>query len=129
VVGATPAPRTGTASQKSERGNLWDRALAGLPEEDKNTLKTNETTSNLDIEELLSAVRMKREICLRNQWEFAFRGRVINLRYQADKIISWMVKFKEIGDIAVQYDPSHAVLPWAGIRFLLQVGWDTLFCI
>jgi hypothetical protein len=51
------------------------------------------------------------------------------LRNQADKIISWLVKFKEVGDITVQYDPSHAALPWAGIRFLLQVSWDTLFRI
>jgi hypothetical protein len=29
--------------------------------------------------------------------------------------------FKQIGDVAVQYDPAHAALPWAGIRFLLQV--------
>ena len=30
-------------------------------------------------------------------------------------------KFKELGDIAVQYDTGHASLPWAGIRFILQV--------
>ena len=32
-----------------------------------------------------------------------------------------MNKFKEVGDIAVQYDPGHAALPWAAIRFFLQV--------
>jgi hypothetical protein len=116
-------------SDKGEVGNLWDRALAGLSEKDKNMLKTNEAMSRMDIEVLLDAVRVKRETCLRNRWEFEFRGRVINLRYQADKIISWLVKFMEVGDIAVQYDPSHAALPWAGIRFLLLVGWNTLFRI
>ncbi|CAG9956002.1 unnamed protein product [Clonostachys rosea f. rosea IK726] len=28
-------------------------------------------------------------------------------------------KFKEVGDIAVNFDPVHAALPWAAFRFLL----------
>ena len=119
---ATPVPPAGTLSDKSEVGSLWARALDGLSAKDRNTLETNETGSNLDIEELLDEIRAKREECLKNQWEFEFRGRSVNLRYQADKIISWLAKFKEVGDIAIQQDPSHAALPWAGIRFLLQVG-------
>jgi hypothetical protein len=35
--------------------------------------------------------------------------------------IQWVEKFKQIGDIAVHSDQAHATLPWAGIRFLLQV--------
>jgi hypothetical protein len=38
------------------------------------------------------------------------------------KIIKWIDLFKQIGDVAVQYDPAHAALPWAGVRFILQVG-------
>jgi hypothetical protein len=38
-----------------------------------------------------------------------------------DKIITWIDKFIRIGDCAVQYDPIHAALPWAGVRALLQV--------
>jgi hypothetical protein len=30
-------------------------------------------------------------------------------------------KFKEVGDMIVQYDPGHAALPGAGVRLLLQV--------
>lgn len=30
-------------------------------------------------------------------------------------------KLKEIRDVAVQYDPSHASLPRVGVRLLLQV--------
>ena len=40
---------------------------------------------------------------------------------QLEKIIAWVNKFKEIGDLAVQYDPVHAALPRAGVRFFLQV--------
>ena len=123
----TLAPQAGTMSEKNKAGGLWARALERLCIKDKNTLETNETRSTLDIEELLLAVQAKREMCLENQWRFAFHGRAVNLRYQADKIISWLAKFKEVGDIAIQQDPSHAALPWAGIRFLLQVGMASFF--
>ena len=126
---ATPVPTAGTLSDKSEVGSLWARALDGLSAKDRNTLESNEARSNLDIEELLEEVRAKREECLKNQWEFEFRGRSVSLRYQADKIVSWLAKFKEVGDIAIQQDPSHAALPWAGIRFLLQVGMTSFFGI
>jgi hypothetical protein len=45
----------------------------------------------------------------------------VRLQDTADKIIVWLDKFKVVGDIAVNVDPMHAGLPWAGIRFLLQV--------
>ena len=124
---AAPVPHAGAVPGKSGVGSLWTRALDSLSEKDKNTLETNETGSNLDIEELIVEVREKREMCLKNQWEFELYGRSVNLRYQADKIISWLAKFKEVGDIAIQHDPSHAALPWAGIRFLLQVGMAPYF--
>lgn len=43
------------------------------------------------------------------------------LRDIFDKLIKWIDIFKQVGDAAVQYDPVHAALPWAGIRFVLQV--------
>jgi len=44
------------------------------------------------------------------------------LRDLFGKMAKWVNKFKEVGDVAVQYDPVHAALPWTGVRFLLQVG-------
>ena len=125
----SPAAQARTVCDEGDEGNLWAQALGSLSEKDKNTLEPNGTASKLDIEELVEAVREKREICLKNQWEFEFRGRVVHLRYQADKIISWLAKFKEVGDIAIQKDPGHAALPWAGIRFLLLVGPPALFLV
>ena len=129
----SPVVKVEAALGEIEAGSLWAQALNSLSEKDKGTLsglagkdkgapEDSETTSILDIEKLLVAVRAKREMCLENLWEFEFRGRAVTLRDQADKIISWLAKFKEVGDIAIQQDPSHAALPWAGIRFLLQVG-------
>ena len=43
------------------------------------------------------------------------------LRDVFTKIAVWIDKFMVVGDMAVQYDPAHAALPWALIRFLLKV--------
>ena len=37
------------------------------------------------------------------------------------KIATWIQIFIEVGDVAVTYDPAHAALPWAGVRFLQEV--------
>jgi len=36
--------------------------------------------------------------------------------------VEWVKKFRDVGDVVVQYDPTHAALPWAGVRLLLQVS-------
>ena len=59
-------------------------------------------------------------------WQFSFRGETIVMRDVARKILQWIDKFKEIGDIIIQFDPGHAVLPWAGLRFLLKVRMGNL---
>jgi hypothetical protein len=40
-----------------------------------------------------------------------------------EKFLNWMDRFKEIGDIVVQFDPVHAALPWAAVRLLLKVDY------
>jgi len=55
-------------------------------------------------------------------WKFQFKGEEIVMGDIGMKILHWIDRFKQIGDIIVQYDPVHAVLPWAGFRFLLKVG-------
>lgn len=79
------------------------------------------------VNEALQAVQAKQRTCLQKRWTRKTNsGRRIIIRDVLDKIAFWINKFKEIGDIAVQYDPTHASLPWAGVRFLLQVSINDL---
>jgi hypothetical protein len=73
------------------------------------------------IEELLGLARKVQDDCQAKSYKFRFMGKDIIMRDVAGKIIFWLNKFKEVGDIAVNFDPTHASLPWAGVRFLLQV--------
>ncbi|KAF8422203.1 hypothetical protein EV426DRAFT_535544 [Tirmania nivea] len=55
------------------------------------------------------------------EWKIKFLGDDIVLCHVGLKILHWVNRFKEIGDIIVQFDPGHAALPWAGFRFLLKI--------
>lgn len=113
---ACQAPLTGN------RSDLWGLALESLSKEDKCAVLGMKLDSKLDIlRYLYTAARTKQTECEARSWKFKLHDRQIILRDVAGKIIAWIDRFKQIGDIAVQYDPVHASLPWAGIRFLLEV--------
>ena len=75
------------------------------------------------LKDLLEAVNRKRLVCLEKRWKYKkSNGEVLILRDLLEKLGVWVNKFKEVGDVATQYDPVHAALPWACMRFLLQVS-------
>ena len=107
------------SSNKSDR--FWDEALNSLNDEDKAGLNLQHTKMNV-LDDLLHTVEQKKDICTKKQWRYKkSNGEVVIIRDLLDKVLSWVKKFKEIGDVIVQFDTLHAALPWAGVRFLLQV--------
>lgn len=48
-------------------------------------------------------------------------GQKVIVRDLLAKVVKWVNHFKAVADVAIQYDPVHAALPWAGFRFLLNV--------
>ena len=63
----------------------------------------------------------KKQLCIEKRWKYKHGGKEIIVRDQLDKVVNWVNLFKEAGDAAVQYDPVHASLAWAGVRIILQV--------
>lgn len=118
-------PTDKNRSQDAQIRDLWSLALEKLSKEEKYEMSQLTLDSRLDIlGHLHTAAIKKRTDCEDRRWKFKLNGREIILRNVAEKIIAWIDKFKQIGDIAVNFDPVHASLPWAGIRFLLEVGID-----
>ena len=77
------------------------------------------------MQDLLSAVRDKQNECTEKQWAIpGGPNNTIKIRDIFAKITKWIEKFIEVGDVAAQYDPGHAALPWAAVRFILKVGYD-----
>ena len=77
--------------------------------------------SHVSIDEVYAAVRNKLDECIQKRWRYTkANGEKVVLWDLLDKTIKWIDKFKAVGDVAIQYDPGHAALPWAVIRFMLQ---------
>lgn len=112
--------------RKPANEDLWAAALRKLSDTDRAVLANDTSDSKLEIlEDMRSIVEGKRDECLSRGIKIRIRDREVKLRDVTDKIIRWLDKFKEIGDVAVNFDPIHAALPWAGIRFLLQVRYSS----
>ena len=102
--------------------DLWSEAAEQLKEKDRETLHELQST-HVSPQDLLTSVAEQKEKCESKQWELKRRKgkEPIILRHVFGRIIEWLQKFIQVGDVAVQYDPGHATLPWAAFRFLLVV--------
>ena len=78
--------------------------------------------NKLDIlSDVLELTTQSRQECIKKRWQYTRKsGEKVIFVDLFGKIIKWIDLFKQVGDTAVQYDPVHAALPWAGVRFLLQ---------
>ncbi|PVG00856.1 hypothetical protein CPB86DRAFT_812717 [Serendipita vermifera] len=104
--------------------NFWKEAIESLVNEHKSDDWPPKEWKDLehDGRELLDVVMNAKNRCLKSQWTIQISGRTINLRDCFTKIVGWVQKFAQVGDAAVQFDTTHAALPWAGFRFLLQIA-------
>jgi hypothetical protein len=101
--------------------NLWEKAVGALNDKDKQDVDFNRADKLAIIADVLTAVDNKKQLCTEKCWKYRHGGKEIIIRDQLEKVAVWVKKFVEVGDAAAQYDPGHASLPWAGVRFLLQV--------
>lgn len=109
----------------SSSNNILDNALKRLSDTERSTLRKYVALTSNDIDfalrQSLAAVEEKQRYCNEKRWIFTFAGRKVTLKEEADKVIRWLNRVKAVGDVAVNADPIHAGLPWAGIRLLLEV--------
>ncbi|KAH0426094.1 ankyrin repeat protein [Colletotrichum camelliae] len=103
--------------------NLWSIARQRLTISEEDQLAKAAIDDNTLSQGLLEWVQEKQKQCNGRRWTFKRSNKqevVIGVIFE--KIARWLQKFKEIGDVATQYDPVHAALPWAGVRMLLQIA-------
>ena len=116
------------ASSSVTRPNLWDVALSKLPEQEQRELRSGmNSRGTFEIDSLTTTVSQLQQQINSERWKVKLGHRELDLRHVLDSIVSWVKKFIAIGDMAVQYDPAHAALPWAALRLVLQVHTSILF--
>ena len=106
--------------------DIWKNVLEKLSEQDRVTLDVLNLSRTSDItvavKQALDAAEQKQRDCNQKGWICTtFAGHTIIWGEQFDKIVQWLDRFKSVGDVAVNANPVYAGLPWAAIRFLLEV--------
>ena len=80
------------------------------------------------LQNILNLALHAKEAKAANRLKLKWGDKEIDVQETADRLVGWITKFKEVGDIAAQYDPVHATLPWAGVRFILLVRSTVRHC-
>ncbi|KAK4237901.1 hypothetical protein C8A03DRAFT_34145, partial [Achaetomium macrosporum] len=111
-------------SLRRNSDDLWSDAVAQLNEELRNFIDFDRLEKQEIVSELLKQTNIGIQHCKDKTWTFQREksGETIIVRDVLGKVVKWIDHFKQIGDIVVQYDPGHAALPWAGVRFLLEIA-------
>ncbi|KAI5811985.1 hypothetical protein BZA77DRAFT_153086 [Pyronema omphalodes] len=100
-----------TAASITISRSLWSKAFYHEDLDDQRT-KLADIGIQADAQKSVTEARFFVDNSLKNSKTKAWK---------IDKLLNWLDKFKEIGDIVVQYDPAHAALPWAAFRFILKI--------
>lgn len=106
-----PASDTLSAQQCQVAREFNGAALALLNDRQRSIIKTH---IGSDVEDDLQAT-----------WNAANdeRNKLNDKRWKAkaNAVLLWLHRFRSVGTIMAAADPIHAGLPWAGIRFILEV--------
>ena len=128
TTGQNPASPGASARTRDDLAKqILHNVLEELTTEDRAIVEEYVLPGSADVslvlQKAVNAVQAKRVLCESKRWTFTIAGREVVLKDEADKVLAWLKRFQSIGDVAVNADPLHAGLPWAAIRFLLEVCW------
>ncbi|KAH7086732.1 hypothetical protein FB567DRAFT_592603 [Paraphoma chrysanthemicola] len=112
-----------SAVPQQNANDLWAEAAAQISEEARRNINFSRDDKLQLLEELHAEAEISKQKSLERRWKFKrTSGEMVILRDVFAKIVRWIETFKQIGDVAIQYDPGHASLPWAAVRFVLQLA-------
>ncbi|KNB04574.1 hypothetical protein FOXG_06634 [Fusarium oxysporum f. sp. lycopersici 4287] len=133
---------TQSEGKPSSKSDLWDKALAHLSESEydrdivvivkafaENSIGDNATadgrsSSTEDLakdisERMAQAIQDRQHSSEQREWKVTIGDKEYSVRGLVDKTVNILNKFVGVGDVAVSFDPVHAALPWAAVRFVL----------
>ncbi|KAG5802409.1 hypothetical protein H9Q74_013589 [Fusarium xylarioides] len=128
----------------SRKLDLWDKALQDLSKSEhdrdlvaiikkfaENPIGENGTANGKpstiedlakDISERMAQVIQDRQHGReQREWKVTIGHKEYSARGLVDKTVNILNKFVGVGDVAASFDPVHAALPWAAVRFVLVI--------
>ncbi|CAN9314042.1 unnamed protein product [Alternaria alternata] len=102
--------------------SLWDTANSKLDIKSRKSLAAANVGNGCVIDAVLKEAVTQQRAPAAKRWKATIGGKEVISRDVLAKIIRWADHFKAVGDIAVQFNSGAASLPWAAVRFLLQVA-------
>lgn len=128
MAGNTMQQQQVKSTPDGPKPSLWSRALSSLPEKDRRIFKVADSPlpdATVILNDILLVLEKQRDRCKRDRWTtITIGGKELVIRDICAKIAAHIKKFLAVVDVAVQFDPVHAALPWAGVRFLLQLTFN-----
>ncbi|KAL3485038.1 hypothetical protein BJX62DRAFT_243369 [Aspergillus germanicus] len=119
-IAATKILAVRKCNRIKRRRSLWEEAATLVSKDDRTHLNFAHAS---DPTRILGDIETQVHEAKKKQWRFRKRnGEEVTVREVFEKIASWVTKFKGIGDIASGIDPLHVGLPWAAMRFFLQLA-------
>ena len=116
-----------TAKLCPSRADVLSRALAQLSAVQHEIVISHLGFSDGDTDRAIhrtcSVAKRQKEICeAKGSWTTQNDGETVSLTDKADKILLLCDRLKQVQDVAIGADTSHAELPWAGICLMLDVA-------
>ncbi|CAI6080012.1 unnamed protein product [Clonostachys chloroleuca] len=103
--------------------NLWKAAVDSVGDELKAQIDFKQESKIDTLGELLSVTEKAKKRLTDRAWSFKrSSGEKVIVRDVLGKVAKWVNLVKQVSDFAVQFDPGHAGVAWAGIRFMLTVA-------
>ncbi|CZR59898.1 uncharacterized protein PAC_09792 [Phialocephala subalpina] len=119
-LAGTPASQP-TCSPPFCPRDLWREAMDMLPTPIRQELRkedSEEKSSDEQVAELVTTVKSKPAECEAKSWKFRVGDHEIVLRDVAASIVNSLT---QIGDIAVQFAPPQASIPWSVVKAVMQI--------
>jgi hypothetical protein len=121
-TGTTTSSAQGHAAASTLCEEILEKALNLLEEPERviieGYISSDDNTSSLD--HAFETAQAKRKVCENKRWVFTVGSHTLRLQDEADKVILWLDRFKQVGDVVVNADQIHAGLPGQEFVFCLR---------
>ena len=122
-------PATSTSTDTRIASSILAEVLEALRSDYRETIRislqpTNVVSADDAFDEVHAHAKELQQRSKIKKWSGTYRGRQVYVFDQADKVVQLLDRFKAVGDIVANVDPVHVGLPWAGVRFILEVRID-----